>query len=160
MRHITMNHLALVVLAAALAFPPAGWAQTTGAPAVQADANGAGAAPPAGSPQDRVEQRIADIHATLHVTPAQDAAFETFAQVIRDNAQAMQANLAERVNKSQTMNAVENLGAYANIAEEHAQDVQKLSASFKIFYATLTPDQQKAADVMFRAKAAEHKSAG
>jgi periplasmic protein CpxP/Spy len=153
----TTLSIGVALVALALAYPAAVRAQTTTGTASQTVAPAAGAPAPQAAPsrQDMVEQRIADIHATLHVTPAQEAKFERFAQVMRDNAQAMDANVGRRASKAATETAVENLQNYAQFAEEHAQDVRKLSAAFKTFYAGLAPAQKMAADEMFRARAAE-----
>jgi len=67
-----------------------------------------------------------------------------------DNAQAMQALLGKTTGSATTQSAVEILQGYLAVAQRHAQDVQKLSAAFGTLYASLTPEQQKAADEMFR----------
>jgi hypothetical protein len=58
---------------------PAALAQSPTTPAVQTQ-RGAQSTP------DRVEQRIADLHARLQITPDQQPLWDKFAQVMRDNA--------------------------------------------------------------------------
>ena len=58
---------------------------------------------------DRVEQRIADLHARLRIAPDQQALWDPFAQVMRDNAQHMRQAVADRADKLKTMNASENM---------------------------------------------------
>jgi len=141
MRMITTSHVTSALLAIALSLPVAAWAQTiTVAATTQA----------AGSQRENVEQRIADMHATLQITAAQETQFNEFAQVMLDNAQAMQALLGKTTGSATTQSAVEILQGYLAVAQRHAQDVQKLSAAFGTLYASLTPEQQKAADEMFR----------
>ncbi len=136
---------ALLVLA--LALPVGAGAQTTTAPA---------AAQTAEAPRHRVEQRIADMYASLHITPAQDTLWNQFAQVMLDNAEAMHAVTAKAAEASGARTADEILDNYATIAQQHAENVVRLSAAFNMLYATLSPDQKKAADEMFRAREEKH----
>jgi uncharacterized membrane protein len=166
MRFITKTHLTTAILAAGLALPLAGWApasfaasaadQDTAKPAEQI-ANAADTGKQ--SLQDKVEQRIADMHETLHITAAQDAQFEKFADVMRGNAEQMDVTLTSLSGKAATATAVASLQSYAAIAQQHAQDVQKLSTAFQELYGSLTPEQQKDADEMFRAAAMKHEHA-
>ena len=116
---------------------------------------------PAGPPTpDRVEQRITDLHARLHIMPDEQALWDKFAQVMRDNAQHMRQTAVDRADKLKTMNASENMQSYAQIATQHAQDVQNLASAFQPLYVALSPDQQKTADVMFRDVGMPHKRSG
>ncbi|MFI4980139.1 MAG: Spy/CpxP family protein refolding chaperone [Nevskiales bacterium] len=134
------------MLAAALTLPVAAWAQTTGSSTTA----------PAMSTQQRVEARIADLYATLHITTAQEAQWNAFAQVMLDNAQAMQDAMTKNNSADlATRTAEQSLQDYAEIAKLHAQNVEKLSAAFHTLYQTLTPEQKKAADESFRARAEE-----
>ena len=45
------------------------------------------------------------------------------------------------------MNAIDDLRSYAAIAQAHAEDMQRLVPAFETLYGTLTPAQQKDADV-------------
>jgi hypothetical protein len=146
MRFITATTLGAALLASTMLLPSTTWAQT------KTDATTASAS---SSRQEKVEQRIADMHATLHITAAEDPAFNTFAQVMLDNAQAMDALVNKNENDLSMRTAVQTLQQYAAVTEQHAQNVQKLSAAFGTMYATLSPDQQKIADEMFRNAATE-----
>jgi periplasmic protein CpxP/Spy len=151
MRFITTNHIASAIVAATLSLPVAAWAASDTTPAATT-----GGAAVAGSHQEKVEQRIADMHATLHITEAQEPQWDSFAQVMLDNAQAMETVLGKNAGTAPTRTATEIMQSYAEIAAQHAQNVQKLSTAFDTVYAGLTADQQKAADEMFRVKADEH----
>jgi hypothetical protein len=159
---IRTTYLTSAIVAASLALPLAAMAQTVNPTTGEMGKSGAATAPASAaaksdeSVQQRLEQRIADMHETLHVTGAQDAQFEKFAQVMRDNAEQMQATLAARNARIATETAVESLQAYAQLAEQHAKDVERLSAAFQTFYDALTPAQKKDADEMFRATAMRH----
>jgi periplasmic protein CpxP/Spy len=161
---MTMNHVSAAVLAVALSLPVAAWAQstttapgTTAAPATTPAPAPTAAAGSAGeSRQAMVEQRIADLHATLNITKAQEAEFDKFAQVMLDNAQAMDMLTSKAGADRDSQSAVQVLGTYAEVSQLHAQNVKKLSVAFRPLYASLSPDQKKTADEMFRARAEEH----
>jgi hypothetical protein len=148
MRLITTTHITSAILAAALVVPMAAWSQTASTTTAAAE--------PATSRQAKVEARIADMYATLHITKAEDAAWNQFAQVMLDNAQAMDATISKSDATEATKTAEDILKGYAVVAQQHAENVQKLSAAFGTLYDSLTPEQKKQADEMFRAKAAAH----
>jgi len=118
---------------------------------------------PAGSQMvtQRVENRIADLHARLQITPAEQPLWDKFAQVMRDNALRMTQSASERAARLKDMNASDNMQSYAQIAMLHAQDVQNLSAAFLPLYASFSADQQRTADAVFRnaamARSARHR---
>jgi hypothetical protein len=151
MRLITSNRITSALFGLALALPVAAWAEnppaaTDAATTVQTEA----------ARHEKVEQRIADLHATLHITPAQETLWGTFAQVMLDNAQAMQDTHAANAAQADTRTAQEILQAYSATAMQHAQNIEKLSAAFGPLYTALTPEQKTAADDMFRTKAEKH----
>jgi septal ring factor EnvC (AmiA/AmiB activator) len=148
MRLIRSNLLASAALAAALLLPVASWAQTTATSTTTAEP----AAASSTAREQRVEQHIADMHATLHITQAQEKQWNDFAQVMLDNAQAMDALMAKRADPT-AQSAEQILADYAEITQQHAQNVQKLATAFHTLYAGLAADQKKAADQMFRSTA-------
>lgn len=97
----------------------------------------------------RVEDRIRELHERLHITAAQQAQWDTFAAVMRDNASHMNQVFATRGNP-QSMSAVDDLHAYAAMAQAHDQDLQRLVPAFETLYASFSPDQKRAADGAFR----------
>lgn len=143
------------LLLMALALPIGAMAQT---PPVKQDQPSQGQTPRRTShpTTDRLEQRIADMHAKLHITEAQQPQWEQFAQLMRDNGRQMRDAARERAAKVRAMNAAENMQSYAQLAELHAQDLQKLAASFQSVYATLSDQQKQAADELFRHDAVRH----
>ena len=141
-----ISHLAPAALALALVFSLGAHAQTTAA---------------ANSRQAKVEQRIRDIYATLHISKAQDAVWNAFAQVMLDNAQAIEATMQQNGGDRSKLSAPQILDSYAAISAQHAQNAERLSAALEVLYASLSPEQKKAADEMFRnstkKRAEEHK---
>ncbi len=153
--------LRAAVLASMVVFPLAALAQGTPPPPVSpspanpADSAAHPAAPQAaaGQPGRReayVERRISDLHTRLHITEAQASAWNQFAQVMRDNARNMDQTFEERSRRVNEMSAIDNMQSYAQVAEEHAQDVQKLVTAFQGVYDTMSPDQKRTADQLFR----------
>jgi len=98
----------------------------------------------------RVNQRIADLHARLRITAQQEAQWQPFAQMMRDNASEIDASYRQRADKMQTMSAVDNMQSYAQIEQTRAQDVQKLVPAFQTLYTSLSDAQKKEADQLFR----------
>jgi hypothetical protein len=98
---------------------------------------------------DRVEDRIADLHKKLQITPDQDALWNNVAQVMRDNGKKMRDNVTARSAKLKSMNAVDDLRSYQMITDEHADGLKRLIPAFEALYAKMTPAQQKNADHVF-----------
>jgi periplasmic protein CpxP/Spy len=150
--------VSLVVLPAMVAAGPV-LAQTAtpatpaqGAPAASSSAPAASAMPAAAKPAmpANVESRITAMHTRLKITSAQDADWEKFAQAMRDDASSAAQAYQDRADKLGTMNAVENLQAYAQLEQTRAQGVQTLLAAFQPLYNDLSPEQKTVADMMFR----------
>jgi periplasmic protein CpxP/Spy len=158
---ISSNHLALAV-AAVLALPGAVLAQSqapaSGSPAMEKPAT-APSSPLAGHPvagktaQERVEQRIKELYSQLRITAAERPQWDQFAQVMRDNARDMDQAWLQRVDHVESMNAVQNMQSYEQIAEQHAQHVQKLVPAFRNLYTAMSEQQKQLADQVFRANA-------
>ena len=155
------NHLASVALAALLALPGAALAQSSQPPAVQpATPPPAGAGSPmAGHPvpgknaEERVERYIKELHARLQITPAEEPQWNQFAEVMRGNARDMDQALMQRAEQFSSMNAVQNMQSYEQLAEAHAQRVQKLIPAFENLYNAMPEQQKQLADQVFRANA-------
>jgi protein CpxP len=152
MKVIALNRLALLAVAALLALPAAASAQSTHAPA----APQAAVAPAVKSAEERVERRIAELHAQLHITPAEQQQWDQFAQVMRDNAREMDQVFIQRAQQYESMNAVQNMQSYEHVAETHAQHLQKLVPAFQNLYNSMSDQQKQIADRVFRANAAKH----
>ncbi|HEY0199813.1 MAG TPA: Spy/CpxP family protein refolding chaperone [Rhodanobacter sp.] len=125
------------------------WAQTTAAPA-----SASSSAPATGhhgqKRADIVEQRISDLHSQLNITADQSKQWDAFAQTMRDNARKTGQAFHDRSSKLSTMNADESMKSYAALAQEHAENMQKLSSAMSDLYAVLTPEQKETADALYR----------
>ena len=156
------NRLAPVAVAALLCLSTAALAQSSQAPAPAVPEGGRAAAqssPLAGHPvagknaEERVEQRIKELHAQLRITAAEHPQWDQFAQVMRENARDMDEAWAQRIDHFRTMNALQNMQSYEQIAEQHTQHLQKLVPAFQNLYNAMPDQQKQLADQVFRAKA-------
>ena len=145
-RHIALPLLLAGVLAAAPALAQTPSLSSPTMPAMPAAATNAD-----GTKRDaRIEHRIAELHTKLKITAAQEKPFADFANVMRSNATDMDDAVAKRVAILKTGNAVEQMKAYSDMAQTHAQNMQKLVPAFTTLYEALSPDQKKLADQSFR----------
>ena len=119
------NRLAPVAVIALLSLPAAALAQSSQSTAVQsATPPAAAASPMAGHPvqgknaEERVERRIKELHTQLRITPAEEPQWNQFAQVMRENARDMDEAFMQRAQHYPTLNAVQNMQSYEQIASE------------------------------------------
>jgi protein CpxP len=103
-----------------------------------------------------VEAHIAALHSQLQITPAEEGGWTTFAQVMRENTAQMQSAFATRGQALPTMNAVQDLQSYAQIAQIQSTNMQKLATAFQTLYASFPAPQQKVADEVFRSQKFKH----
>jgi hypothetical protein len=138
--------LGRALLVASLAVPAAAQTPPPATPAAQQapDKNAA-------SLKQAIDQRIAALKAKLAITDAQGPAWEVFAGAMRDNADSTNALFTQRAQSAATMSAVDNMKSYATLARAYADNMDKLADAFGKLYAGLSPEQQKTADVLFRA---------
>jgi len=99
---------------------------------------------------DRVEARITMLHTKLVITPAQEDLWKNVTQVMRDNAQTMEALMKARADKAKTMTAVDDLKSYAEIADAHADGLKKFVPAFEALYASMSDAQKANANTLFR----------
>jgi hypothetical protein len=99
---------------------------------------------------DRVEARIADLRTKLKITPAQTPQWDAFANVMRENARGMDSAFESRSSGRPKMNAVENMQSYSTLADQHAQDLRKLTPAFADLYNIMSEEQKRNADEVFR----------
>lgn len=158
------SRFAPVAVAALLSLPAAAWAQSQ-SPATQAATPpppAAAASPMANHPvagrnaEERVENRIKELHAQLRITPAEESQWNQFAEVMRDNARSMDQAFRDRAQSFESMNAVQNMQSYEKLAQAHAQDLGKLVPAFQQLYGVMPDQQKQLADQVFRANAEQH----
>lgn len=160
MKTIRSSHLAsAAAIFALVALPGAALAQSAAAaPASTASAAAASPMTPSDTAADktmeqRVESHIKQLHAQLRITPAEQPQWERFAQVMRANARDMDQAFMQRAQQYPTMNAVQNMQSYEQIAQAHVEHLQKLVPAFDALYNAMPVQQQKLTDQVFRANA-------
>ncbi len=104
-----------------------------------------------------VEKHIDQLHTTLKITPAQEAQWNEVAATMRDNAKEMDRAIDKRAASAASATAVDDLKAYADIAQTHANGVQKLATAFAGLYSAMSDEQKKAADETFNHRGHEGK---
>jgi hypothetical protein len=147
----------LLYVPAAMAQPQSAAVQGATPPPPAAEASPMAGHPVAGkNAEERVEGRIKELHAQLHITPAEEPQWNEFAQVMRENARDMDQAFMQRAQQYSTMNAVQNMQSYEQISEQHAQLVQKLIPAFQKLYDGMPDQQKRLTDQVFRANAEKH----
>jgi len=100
-----------------------------------------------------VEKRISELHKKLRITAEQDPQFKAYADVMRSNAEAMQALFQERAKATGPRgmdHADSTLRWYAKLTAAHADAVSKLVPVFDTLYQSLSDKQKKTADAIFQ----------
>jgi protein CpxP len=99
---------------------------------------------------ESVEQRIADLHASLKITPSEEINWTAVAQVMRDNEARMQSLIsARKAEPVQGENAVEHLKTYERFTQTHVDGLKMLISSFETLYNSMPVDQKRVADQVF-----------
>jgi hypothetical protein len=102
-----------------------------------------------------VETRIQTLHSQLKITPEQEAAWNTVADTMRDNAKRMDDMRGQQAEQERTATAPDMIGAYAKTMDAHAEAVHQFASSFQPLYDSMSPAQKKTADNVFRERVRE-----
>ena len=136
-----------IALAASLALSSA-FAQSS-APVASSPAMASDAGARSQAREARTEQRIAELHAKLKITSAQDEQWNKFAEVMRDNGHTMSELYKQRMSDEKTISALDDMKQYEQITQAHADGTKRLVDAFEPLYASMTPEQKKLADASF-----------
>ena len=148
---------AALIGAALVATPPAtARADSTAGAAIQL-AQAAAPAPPAPahkrtakSRAETVDQRIANLHKQLKITPDEEQKWSAVAQAMHDNAANMEKLVAEKRRQApQNMTAIDDLETYQKFAQQHVDGLKNLTSAFKSLYGAMSDQQKKNADQVF-----------
>jgi hypothetical protein len=99
---------------------------------------------------DQTEARIKQLQAALKITEAQKDLWNNLTQVMRENAKEMDAITKERAEDTKTMNAVEHMKLHSQITEAHLDQLKKFIPPFEALYDSMSDEQMKATDTIFR----------
>jgi hypothetical protein len=100
------------------------------------------------------EAQIKQLQGALKITEAQEELWNNLTQVMRENAQDMDAltdSLAkEKAEGTKTMNAVEHMKLHSQITTAHSDQLEKFIPPFEAFYSSLSDEQRKTTDTIFQ----------
>jgi periplasmic protein CpxP/Spy len=96
-----------------------------------------------------VEKHITELRAELKITPAQEPQWKEVVETMRENAKDLDHAIDKRTANAATATAIDDLNAYADIAQAHANGVKKLASAFSGLYSVMSVDQKKEADEAF-----------
>jgi hypothetical protein len=107
---------------------------------------------------DYTEAQIKQLQGALNITEAQKELWDNLTQVMRENAKDMDALTKERAETTKPMNAVEHMKFHSQITEAHLDQLNKLIPPFEAFYDSMSDEQKKITDTVFRTgKHGKHK---
>jgi len=89
------------------------------------------------------------LHEKLKITATEEPLWVDVANTMRENSDQIDQAIKDRETIIDTASAIEDLNAYANIAQAHADSVKKLAIAFGPLYAAMPDDQKKLADDLF-----------
>jgi len=104
---------------------------------------------PARYSADWIERRTTQLHARLHITAEQEAAWNDVASTMRDNAKSMQVLIDRWASQAAKMTALDSLRLHGEMAEESAKGQHKLIPAFEKLYNMMQDEQKKIADEVF-----------
>jgi len=128
-------------------------------PAYSADTNGDSSATADAARDRSVEAHIKELHKELGITPAQETQWNRVAQTMRENAQRLDKAIDQRKESMEHAPAVDDLNAYAQVAETHAENVKRMADAFSSLYSSMSDEQKREADQVFNRRAHEARSA-
>lgn len=99
---------------------------------------------------ERTESRIKQLQDALKITAEQDTLWNGLTQVMRDNAKEMDTLTKDRAVNALTMDAVENLKFNSHMTETHLSQLKKFLPPFEALYASMSDEQKKTTDTLFR----------
>lgn len=111
------------------------------------------AAPESAKGGSSVEARIKELHKKLGITAAQETQWNNLAQVMRDNAKAMQDLEKQRAEEVKSISAVDVVKSYGSVIEAHEAGMKKFIPAFEALYDSMSDEQKKTADALFRSRA-------
>jgi len=100
---------------------------------------------------EHAEAQIKQLQGELKITKVQEELWINFTQVMRENAKEMDAFITKaRAENAKPMNAVEYMKFHSQISEVQLEQMKKLIPPFDTFYASMSDEQKKSTDTIFR----------
>jgi protein CpxP len=108
----------------------------------------------------KVEKHISDLHAKLKITSDEETQWAAVSKAMHESANELDRAIDKREAKMKDATAIDDLNAYGDIAQAHADAVKKLSEAFSPLYAAMPDDQKRVADDVFAHRQNQGKHAG
>lgn len=99
---------------------------------------------------EHTEARIKLLQDALKVTDVQKDLWHNVTQVMRENAEGMDALRKERADIAASLNAVERLKFHSQVSEAQLAQLKKLIPPFETFYASMSDEQKKSTDAIMQ----------
>jgi hypothetical protein len=99
---------------------------------------------------EHTEAQIKQLHDELKITEAQEVLWNNLTQVMRQNAKEMDALTKDRAETIKTMNAVEHMKFHSQVTEAQLNQQKKFIPPFEALYASMSDEQKKSTDTIFR----------
>lgn len=99
---------------------------------------------------DHTEARIKQLQDSLKITPAQQELWTNLTLVMRENAKEHDSLSKDKSEITKTMNAVEAMKFHSQMTESRLAQQKKLIPTFEALYVSMTDDQKKVTDEIFR----------
>ncbi len=99
---------------------------------------------------DYTEARIKKLQAALKITDDQQELWKNLTQVMRENAKELDTLSKDRTEMTKTMNALEAMKFHSQITETRLEQQKKLIPVFEALYVSMSDEQKKVTDVIFR----------
>jgi protein CpxP len=157
----TLMKAIVAVLLSTVAFGTA-VAQTSDAPTspnASADSSRSAMANSDAKRDAAVEKHITQLRAELKITPAEGPQWGEVVATMRENAKELDLAIDKRAANAAGATAIDDLNAYADIAQAHADGVKKLASAFSGLYSVMSDAQKKEADEVFSHRNHERKVA-
>jgi hypothetical protein len=144
----------------AIASLPISWSDTAQAQAGSTTAPSQNATGGKSATVSGIDALILHLHDSLKITAAQEPLWQRVTAVMRDNATSMTQLAKARSEGARNRTAVDDLKAYAEISEAHAEGTRKMIPVFQALYESMSDEEKKAADAEFREHHHAHRPAG
>jgi hypothetical protein len=102
------------------------------------------------SADDYTEAQIKQLQGALKITADQEELWNNLTAVMRENAKDMDALTKERAENTKNMNAVEHMKFHSETTKAHLDQLEKLIPPFEAFYDSMSDEQKKITDTIFR----------
>jgi hypothetical protein len=99
---------------------------------------------------EHTEARIKQLQDSLKITESQKESWNTFTQVMRENAKGMDALRIERAETTTAMNAVERLKFHGQLIEAQSEQLKKLIPPFEKLYVSMSDEQKASTDIIMQ----------